>query len=342
MNEERAKSYKPTEAIANQARQGLEWRREYGRGGTEVGVARARDLSNRKDLPLDTVKRMLAYFTRHRVDLDAPANKDPDADGYPGAGLIAWKLWGGDPGYRWALAIVEEAKDGRSSNMPHPEIDRLVLAETRRVNGREVEFRTVTVGDLYVEESTDDEDDMPMRFRGYAAVFDSPSEPLPFIETIRPGAFTRSLNSGREVRMFLNHNSDQVLGSTRSGTLQLTEDERGLLVEAQLPPTTAGRDLSILMQRGDVHSMSFGFAVPTDGDSWSQDRSSRELREVILHEVSVVSGFPAYPDTAGATVRNIDDEAPCETEERSDEQVDEPSGMPTELAARYLTLRSKR
>ena len=221
-----------------------------------------------------------------------------------------------------------------------PEIGRLVFAETRRVNGREVEFRTVTVGDLAVDESTDDE--MPMRFRGYAAVFDSPSEPLPFVETIRPGAFSRSLNSGREVRMFLNHNSDQVLGSTRSGTLSLIEDERGLLVEAELPPTTAGRDLSILMQRGDVHSMSFGFAVPKGGDSWSEDRSSRELREVILHEVSVVSGFPAYPDTAGATVRSIDDEEAEQPEERTEETVDEKSGMPTELAARYLTLRTKR
>lgn len=223
-----------------------------------------------------------------------------------------------------------------------PEIDRLVFAETRRVNGREVEFRTVTVGDLYIEEPSEEDDDMPMRFRGYAAVFDSPSEPLPFIETIRPGAFTRSLNSGHEVRMFLNHNSDQVLGSTRSGTMNLTEDDHGLLVEAQLPPTTAGRDLSILMQRGDVHSMSFGFSVPTDGDSWSADRSSRELREVRLHEVSVVSGFPAYAATEGATVRTIDDESEEQPEERTEETVDEPSGMPTELAARYLTLRNKR
>jgi hypothetical protein len=143
---------------------------------------------------------------------------------------------------------------------------------------------------------------LPLTFRGYAAVFNSASQPLPFIETIRPGAFKRSLQSGKEIRMYLNHNSDQVLASTRSGTLRLTEDTRGLMVEADLPPTSYGKDVSILMQRGDVHSMSFGFTIPTAGDSWSSDGRSRELREIILHEVSIVTGFPAYEGTAGATI----------------------------------------
>lgn len=216
-----------------------------------------------------------------------------------------------------------------------PEIGKLVFAETRKVNGREVEFRTVTVGNLAVEETENDE--MPMRFRGYAAVFNSPSEPLPFIETIRPGAFTRTLgNTQRDVRMFLNHNSDNVLASTRAGTMTLTEDEHGLLVEAELPPTTAGRDLSILMQRGDVHSMSFGFSVPKGGDSWSEDRSSRELRDLILHEVSAISGWPAYSATQGATVRSVDDEPTEDVEDKPE------VGMPESLASRYLALKAKR
>jgi hypothetical protein len=341
--------FAPTDDMVAEARQGLEWRREYGRGGTLVGVARARDIVNGRDLPLATVKRMLAFFTRHRGNLDAPANNDPDHPGYPGAGLIAWKLWGGDPGYRWSLAIVQEAAENdRSTSMgDQPEVGRLVFAETRRVNGREVEYRTVTVGGLELDVEDDvDDDAMPMRFRGYAAVFDSPSEPLPFVETIRAGAFRRSLASGREVRMFLNHNSDQVLGSTRSGTLTLVEDERGLKVEAELPPTTVGRDLSILMQRGDVHSMSFGFSVPRGGDAWSEDRESRELREIILHEVSVVTGFPAYPATSGATVRSVDDDAEADesAEQRTEPAVDDAPdvGMPAALAARYLALSARR
>lgn len=144
-----------------------------------------------------------------------------------------------------------------------------------------------------------------MTFRGYAAVFNSPSEPLPFTEVIREGAFMRSLKTRNEVKMFMNHNTDHVLASTRSGTLKLKEDSTGLLAEAKLPETTSGRDLSVLMQRGDVHSMSFGFSVPPNGDKWSQDGATRELHQIRLHEVSVVTGFPAYEATT-ADVRTID------------------------------------
>lgn len=244
------------------------------------------------------------------------------------------------PATEWSLAIVKEADQENNRSIPldiKPEVGRLVLAETRRVNGREVEYRTVTVGQLEVDNPYDEE--MPMQFRGYAAVFNSPSEPLPFIESIAPGAFKRSLASGREVRMFLNHNTDQVLGSTRSGTLVLMEDERGLWVENDLPPTSVGRDLSILMQRGDVHSMSFGFSIPRGGDAWSEDGQSRELREVILHEVSVVTGFPAYQATTGASVRAVDDE---QSEDEQPEATTERVGKPVDLARRYLTLQAKR
>ena len=97
---------KPTEAMANAAKRGLKLRKEHGRGGTEVGVARARDISNRKDLSPSTVKRMKSFFARHEVDLDAPAAKEGN-EGYPSAGLIAWLLWGGDPGKTWAESKVE-------------------------------------------------------------------------------------------------------------------------------------------------------------------------------------------------------------------------------------------
>jgi HK97 family phage prohead protease len=102
MKEEKQVDLQPTQEMADEAAQGLAWREEYGRGGTEVGVARARDISNRKNLSEETVGRMASYFARHAVDLEAEENNNPDADGYPGAGLIAWKLWGGDPGRDWA------------------------------------------------------------------------------------------------------------------------------------------------------------------------------------------------------------------------------------------------
>ena len=137
-----------------------------------------------------------------------------------------------------------------------------------------------------------------MTFTGYAALFNSPSEPLPFTEVIKPGAFKRSLASRNEVKLLWNHDSGTVLGSLRAGTMQLAEDAKGLKVIAKLPDTQAGRDAAVLLKRGDVSAMSFGFRVPEGGDSWSADGSERSLNSVRLHEVSIVA-FPAYPATDG-------------------------------------------
>lgn len=441
-------SYPPTDEMVDEAQRGLDWRREFGRGGTEVGIARARDIVNRKDLPIDTWRRIKAYFDRHEIDKQGQG-WSPGDEGYPSNGRIAWALWGGDAGWTRAIDIMSQVNSsdyrstendmheqsdyestyalaprqmaqydydevivemfgkydqsigangahyveaspfaeeglvcsscvhyegGRACHLVAGDIDplgickRWIIAEElldyqqveqepvaeqmdetmpeqtpvrytaveiehRRIGGRDVEFRTVEVDGLQLR-AVEADTEMPMRFAGYAAVFNSPSEPLPFIETIAPGAFRRSLKSDSEKRMFLNHNTDQVLASTRSATLSLSEDDRGLYVEAELPDTTYGRDLSILMQRGDVHSMSFGFSVPRGGDSWSEDGSSRELREVILHEVSVVTGFPAYPATEGAQVRS--------TEEIAEPITEAEDGLPVDLARRMLELNAKR
>jgi len=142
-----------------------------------------------------------------------------------------------------------------------------------------------------------------MTLRGYAAVFNSPSQPLPFIETIERGAFSDSLKSRNDVKLLWNHDTGIVLGSTRAGTLRLTEDERGLLVEADLPDTQAGRDAAVSIQRGDVTAFSFGFRIPAGGDVW-RSASERVLKRVNVHEVSVGVAFPAYTATDGtATVR---------------------------------------
>jgi len=98
---------KPTEAMAAEAKLGLEWRAEFNRGGTEVGVARARDISNRTNLSPDTIGRMVSYFARHEVDKQGQGFS-PGEDGYPSAGRIAWALWGGDPGSSWANQKLKE------------------------------------------------------------------------------------------------------------------------------------------------------------------------------------------------------------------------------------------
>jgi uncharacterized protein len=148
-----------------------------------------------------------------------------------------------------------------------------------------------------------------MHFTGYAALFDSPSEPLPFTERIAKGAFKRSLRSRNDIKFLWNHDSGEILGSTRARTLTLSEDDRGLKVEGMLPNTSRGRDVAELLRRGDVDAMSFGFSVPQGGDTWSNDGSERTLKSVRLHEVSVVA-WPAYTATAGTvSVRKFEETA---------------------------------
>lgn len=101
-----ADGYAPPKGAREEAARGLEWRREYGRGGTAVGVARARDIANGASLSLDTIGRMVSFFARHEVNKSAEG-WNPGEDGYPSAGRIAWALWGGDAGRRWAETILD-------------------------------------------------------------------------------------------------------------------------------------------------------------------------------------------------------------------------------------------
>ena len=110
-------TYRPTAEMADVARQALEWRREYNRGGTEVGVARARDISNRASLPLDTIGRMVSFFARHEVNKQAEGFSAGE-DGFPSAGRIAWDLWGGDPGKAWADGIWEDERGEPAKSAP--------------------------------------------------------------------------------------------------------------------------------------------------------------------------------------------------------------------------------
>jgi hypothetical protein len=98
---------KPTTGMAKVAKRALEWRREYGRGGTAVGVARARDIANRKNLSEETVRRMKAYFDRHQGDAKAEGFEAGE-DGFPSNGRVAWDLWGGDAARGWSERKVAE------------------------------------------------------------------------------------------------------------------------------------------------------------------------------------------------------------------------------------------
>ena len=107
-----ADGFVPPQQVRANAKRGLELRKKHNRGGTEVGVARARDLSNGAALSLDTIKRMNSYFARHEVD------KKGEGWGVDSAGYIAWLLWGGDAGWSWARGILRanESKEKSTVN----------------------------------------------------------------------------------------------------------------------------------------------------------------------------------------------------------------------------------
>lgn len=110
--------FTPPEGVRKEAEKGLAWRREHGRGGTAVGIARARDLSNGTKLSPSTIRRMKAYFDRHEIDKQGEG-WSPGDKGFPSNGRIAWSLWGADAGWAYARKVVEQMnaadeKEGRS------------------------------------------------------------------------------------------------------------------------------------------------------------------------------------------------------------------------------------
>lgn len=132
--------------------------------------------------------------------------------------------------------------------------------------------------------------------RGYAAVFDTETDICGYwLEKIAPGAFSATLRSADVLALYA-HRTDRVLGRTSSGTLRLSEDEKGLAVEIDLPDTTDGRDLAVLIERGDVKGMSFGFC--TRKQTWDETVTppKRTIEEVELYEVTITA-FPQYPET---------------------------------------------
>jgi hypothetical protein len=97
--------FRPPASVAAEARRGLELREKYNRGGTLIGARRATQLADRKVVSVETLRRMVAFFDRHEIDLEAPAAR-PGHPNYPSAGRIAWLLWGGDSGRVWARRLL--------------------------------------------------------------------------------------------------------------------------------------------------------------------------------------------------------------------------------------------
>jgi hypothetical protein len=304
------------------ARRGLEYY-EQGLGGdglVERTIREARAMAE-GDVSDDKWIRIAAWIARHLGDLDAP-DADPNSENYPSAGVVAHLLWGSGPSKRAAERTLAFAESVVARIRAEQESERMTETISERdkwigaawaikakIEGLPDEARSIGKNETRINTEALEirEDGDGMTFEGYAAVFNSDSEPLPFIERIAPGAFKRSLQSRNEIKLLWNHDAGEPLASVRGGTLKLTEDDRGLKVQARLANTTKGRDVAELIRSKTIDSMSFGFSVIKD--SWSRDGNQRTLESVRLHEVSLVS-WPAYEGTAGSvsvrSSRNID------------------------------------
>jgi len=323
---------KPTQEIANEAEQALEWRAEFGRGGTEVGVARARDLKNRVNLSIRTIKRMFSYLSRHEVDKKGKGFYKGD-EGFPSAGRIAWGLWGGDPGFAWTKRKIKEIEEEENRNiMENKELrhiqkieeneESIIIYYAKNKEDVEVvidmdeevtieeesqEIRTITNKEVRTFNVSDIEvrnDDGKNVVVGYGAVFNSESNDLGgFVEYVAPGAFDGRLED--DVRFLINHDG-LPLARTTNNTLRLSVDERGLKYEADMPETTLANDLMTLLRNGTISQSSFAFTV--EEDSWEnvEGRNIRTINKVSrLYDISSVT-FPAYSEAGSFALRSLE------------------------------------
>jgi len=319
IEEERAISdidFTPTEAMIDNAKQGLEWREEFGRGGTDVGVGTANAIIDKK-ITADRTKRMFSYLSRHEVDKDAEGFNDGE-DGFPSAGRIAWELWGGDEAFTWSADKVKEMKEMEENKLEN-------APQEVRTNP-EKEIRTFNVENLELRQEGDDNVVV-----GYGSVFNTLSNELGgFREIISEGAFDGRLED--DVRFLINHDG-LPLARTTNGTLRLSTDERGLKYEAKVANTSLGRDLVELMRNGTINQSSFAFVVEDDSWEVKDGMNVRTINKVSrLYDVSAVT-YPAYEE-ASVALRSMEawkqeeeekvmkENLEKEKEERSKEDLD--------------------
>jgi HK97 family phage prohead protease len=270
----------PTQGMIEEAEKALEWRKEFGRGGTDVGVGTANAIIENKITP-ERVKRMFSYLSRHEVDKKGEGFNAGE-DGYPSAGRIAWGLWGGDAAFTWSENKAKKIKMEENKGMEN------APQEMRTTTEKEV--RTFEVKDLELRQDGDSNVVV-----GYASVFNTLSNDMGFREIIAEGAFDGRLSD--DVRFLINHDG-LPLARTTNGTLRLSTDATGLRYEAEVANTSLGRDLVELMKNGTINQSSFAFTV--DDDSWEvkDGMNVRTINKVSrLYDVSAVT-YPAYEEAS--------------------------------------------
>lgn len=290
--------------MRDNAEQGLKYHAEglSGDGLEPQTVEDARKMAE-GDVSPEKWRKIAPWIARHMVDLEA-------ADGEITAGVVAHLLWGSGSTKEEAQRTMDYAQniidkldaELEEERSTQPVEHRWVISTTNETR------KQIAYTNLELRALDDTEDGWTVS--GYAAVFDSPSEPLPWTEYVKRGAFRKTIKDRADVRLLIDH-AGVPLARTKSGTLILREDDKGLFMEARLDPNNpdAVKMRSALM-RGDVSQMSFAFE--TIKDAWNKDRTVRELREVRLHDVSIVT-YPAYEETSAEIRNNTTNETVIDT-----------------------------
>ncbi|UBK72390.1 HK97 family phage prohead protease [Clostridium perfringens] len=172
------------------------------------------------------------------------------------------------------------------------------------------EIRKIIVTDLETRTLEDTEEKV---ISGYINKFNTRSQYMGFYEEVAKGAFDKTLADGHNIYAMYNHNSDMILGSTRSGSLKLNTDNIGLHFELRINPNISyASDIAELVKSGDLEGCSFGFWVTDDEWTYTEDKIDlRIIKELELIEVTITP-FPAY----------LDSEASCRSFDLHNEEVE--------------------
>jgi HK97 family phage prohead protease len=331
----------PPQAARKEAERALAWRREFGRGATAVGIARARDIKNGVRLSPSTVRRMKAFFDRHEIDSKAEGFR-PGEKGYPSNGRIAWAAWGGDAGRRWAEKIVRRLNAARSTDKRSATIDRKRATMTnieRRYFGSFGAAEQSEDGMLSVEERAEEGGVKKTYVVGYAAKFGMDSVLLgDFVERIAPTAFD-ILKEGKDLsgkpiqtRGLFNHDPNHLLGRYPS-TMKLSVDEKGLRYEILLPETR--KDIAEMVRRGDLRGSSFSFIVAeSGGEKWHYEKG-QSIRTVLKIKTLVDCGpvtYPAYDSSSCAIAQRSYQQFAAKRSERMEKRNSLMSVVTAEIA----------
>ena len=293
-------------------KRGLDNLNKAGSGLTSKTTRDARNIINTGKVSPAKARLMFPWHARHLSDLKREKSNPNDPDTWRGSD-VAFLLWGSNPWTNptqagdWAKRKVDQLnKEDRNYDIKVKAMSQTtkILNKQSRINtvNKETENRSFTLANVEIREKNDGE--LTYNFSGYASVFDKPygvrDSKGAYTETIKPGAFKKTLQEQDDVRFLVNHDGIPLARSS-SGTLRLEEDDYGLYVEAELDPNNPTvAEVASAMKRGDLDQMSFAFAAVRD----DFNGEVRDVQEVRLFDVSVVT-YPAN-SWAGANLRGVD------------------------------------